>query len=156
MSCRRCSPGPALAALGWEFFGPDRSSAASAHAPGDAPARTPSTSLSRCWSGEAPWLFLARDESRLLHHYFETIRLNHANVRTDLSRLHWRVLAAVMKAAVSPASTTPASRAMRARVKSAWPPWSTAIALRWPNARGSAAIPPSGPVLKEKSLHMAF
>ena len=54
----------------------------------------------------------------------------HANVRTDFSRSHWRVLAAAMNASLSLASTMPTSMATFAISKSALPPLSTAIALR--------------------------
>lgn len=35
--------------------------------------------------------------------------LGYANMRTDASRSHWRALAAAMKSAMSPISTTPLS-----------------------------------------------
>jgi len=54
----------------------------------------------------------------------------YANVRTDFSRAHSRVFAAAIKASLSLVSTTPASCPIFAIFKSAWPPLSTAIALR--------------------------
>ena len=57
-------------------------------------------------------------------------RGGYANVRTDFSRSHCRVFAAETNASSSLAFTTPASCPIFAVFKSAWPPLSTAIALR--------------------------
>src|SRR5450759_244193 len=64
----------------------------------------------------------------------------YANVRMDFSRSHWRVFAAAINASSSLASTTPASCPTFANFKSASPPLSMAIALRWPKASRTKSI----------------
>ena len=61
-------------------------------------------------------------------------------MRTPGSRLHCRVLAAAMKARLSWALTTPPSGFTPASCSRAWPPWSMAIALRWPKASRTKSI----------------
>ena len=85
-------------------------------------------------SRKRPWRAPTRTASKEQIHIPWPFKLcgtgAYANVLTDFSRSHWRVFDAAINAPVSLASTTPASCPTFAIFKSAWPPLSTAMALR--------------------------